>query len=96
MLKENKMTEEEKQHWAEFEEKNNALQAELQDVFKRMEELAIEYKTGVSIDGPAYGMGGYFESTVDVDKDSDEYWEPDYCEKREDGKGYWQASSHSC
>ena len=75
----------------EFNKKNAALQSELQKTLKKMEDLAIEYGHSVHVEGPSYGMGGWFEPST-----KDDQWEPDYCEKREDGKGYWQASSTSC
>ena len=79
----------------EFCQKASSLQSELKEILQKMEELAITYGHSVHVDGPAYGMGGWFEP-ITTDPDDEDYWEPDYCEKREDGKGYWQASSTSC
>ena len=78
-----------------FERENILLQAELKSVLERMENLSLKYGMTVHLDGPAYGMGGWFEPIRDTDEEEEQYIN-DRGEVNKDNTGYWMASSASC
>lgn len=61
------------------------LEALLDNTYAELSNLAVEHKLYVSIEGPAYGMGGWVNT-----EEGNERW------GEEVAIGEWQASANSC
>ena len=75
----------------------NRLSSKLDDTFKEIAELCEEHGLNFRIDGPAYGMGGYYRSKLEYCKYYDK--NPETVELLDtwgDPNWGWQASSQSC
>ena len=67
--------------------KINELLEKVDALLKEAAEIAYKENVPFSWDGPAYGMGGYYDPIPVEDGEDPDEWE---------SSGGWQASSQSC